>query len=633
MRRPLAMVISALVVTPVVLALPVYAAPAPEAEPVEASVETVEMGSIQEPADEVEVQEGTTEPVESQTPAETVAPVLAVSEPRTDSFSALGVTWAHDPAVTDTLVHVRVADASGRWGEWAEVGTEAFDVEPGTDSGAAQRGGTSPLWTGESHGVEVELLTRSGAAPSDVRVELIDPGTSAADRTPGTPAAQDQAHAAMTMPPIYSRAQWGADEGIRTWDPEYPSTLQAATIHHTADSNNYGAADVPQIMRSIYRYHAVSLGWGDIGYNVVVDKFGRAWEGRYGGLASTVIGAHAGGFNTGTFGVSMLGNYDTVQPTAVMLETVAQVVAWKFSLYGINPRANVQLTSRGGGTAKYPAGTAVSVPTLFAHRDVGNTACPGQYGYAKMNWLRDRVAQIVDRAPNERWWELRDTADAGRAGHQVWYGGPDAVALACDFNGDGRDDVVAVDGATWYLRTSVSGGAPDAVFAYGVPGWTAVCGDWDGDGRAGIGMYDGAGMWYLRNSASGGAPDAGRFQYGWWAADPVVGDWDGDGKDTVGAYERGVGNWLVRNSNTPGSPHKTVQYGFVGAQPVPADYDGDGRTDLGVFAAGTWWLRMSFSPGAAHRVVGYGLSTDDPVTGDWDGARGDGIGVNRPGRR
>jgi hypothetical protein len=74
------------------------------------------------------------------------------------------------------------------------------------------------------------------------------------------------------------------------------------------DSNGYAADDVPAIMRSIYRYHAVSRGWGDIGYNVIADKFGRLWEGRYGGLASTVIGAHAGGFNTGTFGVSMLGN-------------------------------------------------------------------------------------------------------------------------------------------------------------------------------------------------------------------------------------------------------------------------------------------------------------------------------------
>ena len=64
------------------------------------------------------------------------------------------------------------------------------------------------------------------------------------------------------------------------------------------------------MMRSIYAYHTQTRGWGDIGYNFIVDKFGRIFEGRYGGLTSTVIGAHAGGFNTDTFGVSMLGNYD-----------------------------------------------------------------------------------------------------------------------------------------------------------------------------------------------------------------------------------------------------------------------------------------------------------------------------------
>src|SRR3712207_9101173 len=109
----------------------------------------------------------------------------------------------------------------------------------------------------------------------------------------------------------------------------------------------------------MYAYHAVSRGWGDIGYNVIVDKFGRAWEGRTGGLASTVIGAHAGGFNSGTFGVSMLGNYDLVAPTMAMIDAVADIVAWKFALYRVDPRGTVTLTSGGGSTVKYAAGTRV----------------------------------------------------------------------------------------------------------------------------------------------------------------------------------------------------------------------------------------------------------------------------------
>ncbi len=70
-------------------------------------------------------------------------------------------------------------------------------------------------------------------------------------------------------------------------------------------------------MRGIYQYHAVNLGWCDIGYNVLVDKFGTIYEGRYGGLDKAVQGAHVGGFNSNTWGISMIGNYDQAEPTQV----------------------------------------------------------------------------------------------------------------------------------------------------------------------------------------------------------------------------------------------------------------------------------------------------------------------------
>ncbi|HEX2073397.1 MAG TPA: N-acetylmuramoyl-L-alanine amidase [Geodermatophilus sp.] len=393
MRRILAGFIAFLALTGTFLVLPVYAAPSPQAEPVATSVDEVPMGSVDAPAPEADVQEGTTEPVAG---VPDTSPVLTVSAVDVAEFSLVGVTWAWDPAVTDTLVQIRVRDAAGAWGEWTEVGIEDAEQNPDADSGAQTRGGTAPLWTGPSTAVEAELVTRSGARPTDVQLDLVDPGESAADASLTTPEIQDTADAAMAMPPVYSRAQWGADESIRTWGPEYQSTIKAATIHHTADSNNYAATDVPAIMRSIYRYHTVSRGWGDIGYHVIADKYGRLWEGRYGGLASTVVGAHAGGFNTYTFGVSMLGNYDVAQPPQVMLDAVADIIAWKLSLYGIDPRGTTRLTSSGGGTSRYAAGTTVTVPTVFAHRDVGNTACPGAYAYPRMSDIRERVASQVD---------------------------------------------------------------------------------------------------------------------------------------------------------------------------------------------------------------------------------------------
>ncbi|SOD93770.1 N-acetylmuramoyl-L-alanine amidase [Blastococcus haudaquaticus] len=405
MRRTLAGSIAFLAMSGTILVLPVYAEPTPEAEPVTTAAEEIPLGSVAAPEEAAAVQEGTTAAVQG---VPDQAPVLAVQELDTE-FSLVGVTWAHDPAVVDTLVQVRARSADGAWGEWTTVGVE--DAEQNADSGQETRGGTSPLWTGPSTGVEVELVTRSGAAPTDVKLDLVDPGESVADAHLETPDIQDTADAALALPPVFSRAQWGADERIRTWAPQYAPTIKAATIHHTADSNNYTADDVPAIMRSIYRYHTVSRGWGDIGYNVIADKYGRLWEGRFGGLASTVIGAHAGGFNTGTFGVSMLGNYETAVPPQGMLDAVADIIAWKLSLYGVDPRGRTNLTSGGGGTSRYAAGVVVNLPTVFAHRDVGSTACPGKYAFSRMDDIRSRVTAQVDGGMSAI--ERRYASDAG----------------------------------------------------------------------------------------------------------------------------------------------------------------------------------------------------------------------------
>lgn len=388
MRRFLVCFASFCVATGSVLVLPVYATPAPEAVPVTTSGNEIPMGSVDQPAQEADVQSGTTDPVRGVDDDE---PTLTVTVTDT-AFSLVGVTWKNDPKVTDTIVKVRAKEAGGRWGDWTEVLIE--DAAQNTDaaSGAVLRGGTSPLWTGPSEGVEAELVTRSGAEPTDVTLDLVDPGASPADGSLTTPDIQDTADAAAVMPPVYSREQWGADDSIRTWGPEYAATIKAATVHHTADSNDYTSDQVPAIMRSIYRYHTVNRGWGDIGYHVIADKFGRLWEGRYGGLASTVVGAHVGGFNTGNFGVSMLGNYDVVNTTKPMIDAVSAIIGWKLSLYGVNSQGSTVLTS--GGTSKYPAGEKVPVPTVFGHRDIASTACPGRYGYAKMGEIR-AAANVV----------------------------------------------------------------------------------------------------------------------------------------------------------------------------------------------------------------------------------------------
>ncbi|MDK7199593.1 MULTISPECIES: N-acetylmuramoyl-L-alanine amidase [Corynebacterium] len=190
------------------------------------------------------------------------------------------------------------------------------------------------------------------------------------------------------MPKVITRAGWGANENNRCKGADYDSKLVGATVHHTAGSNNYTESQSAGIVRGIYQYHAQTLGWCDIGYNALVDKYGNIYEGRYGGLDKNVQGAHAGGFNTGTFGISMMGNYSSVAPSEAALNSVGNMIGWRLKVAGIKPTGQIQMTSGGTSYAKYGYGQQVTLPTIFAHRDVGNTTCPGDAGYAQMSKIR-----------------------------------------------------------------------------------------------------------------------------------------------------------------------------------------------------------------------------------------------------
>ena len=138
---------------------------------------------------------------------------------------------------------------------------------------------------------------------------------------------------------VTSRAGWGADESYLDWDPEYYNARHVV-IHHTAGTNNYTMDQSASIVRGIYHYHAVTLDWGDIGYNFLVDKWGRAFEGRKGTLSAPsgkmVAGAHDQGFNSGTMGISMMGTYQSEAPSQATLNTVGALAGWQLRRAGVN---------------------------------------------------------------------------------------------------------------------------------------------------------------------------------------------------------------------------------------------------------------------------------------------------------
>ncbi|MCT2265172.1 N-acetylmuramoyl-L-alanine amidase, partial [Dietzia cinnamea] len=270
---------------------------------------------------------------------------------------------------------------------------------------------------------------------------------------------------AARQPAIISRAGWGADESIRCRNASYDPSLAAAVVHHTAGSNNYTREGSAGVMRGIYTYHARTLGWCDVGYNVLVDKYGQAFEGRAGGLSRNVQGAHAGGFNGNTWGISMMGDYSTVSPSDATIRKVGEIIGWRLSVAGVDPKGSDTHYSEGTSYTKYSYGTAVRLPNIFAHRDVGLTSCPGNSGYAKMGQIRDIAASYAKSGGGGG--GAPAPSNPGTGGGGTGGGGTDGGGTGGGGGGTGSAGLTAIspsgiqDAVTTALRTVLSGGRLD----------------------------------------------------------------------------------------------------------------------------------------------------------------------------
>ncbi|MGW2418194.1 peptidoglycan recognition protein family protein [Streptomyces sp. NPDC001709] len=196
-------------------------------------------------------------------------------------------------------------------------------------------------------------------------------------------------------PRIVTRRGWDADESLRQDGFVYTKKIKAAFVHHTASGNNYTCSEAPSVVRSIYRYHVESMGWRDIGYNFLVDKCGTIYEGRAGGVAKAVLGAHTRGFNTNSMGIAVIGTFGATKPSGAAVTAIARLTAWKLGLYGANPRGKTYLTSGGGNL--YPKGKNVRLNVISGHRDGFATECPGKRLYAKLGTARSSAARYQGR--------------------------------------------------------------------------------------------------------------------------------------------------------------------------------------------------------------------------------------------
>jgi hypothetical protein len=550
------------------------AALAPGGAGITPQVTRLELGSFDAPAAGVHL----TDQAPEGSPRLVKARTLRVVRASTARFSAVGVSWRETDRVGAVDVAVRGHVPGGDWGAWQSVGVAENDRDlvPGPMAATARpRGGSDLIWLGPSDGVELAVSIRSGRAPHDLAADLIDPmdAPSDANPVPATQAESAPGSLGVPMPPVIRRTSWGADERQMHWRPQYAPLVKAVVVHHTATGNSYSEADVPKIMRSIYRYQTVSRGWGDIGYNVLVDRFGRLWEGRSGGLSRPVVGAHAGGYNTGTAGIAVIGNYSTIPVPGAAVESAARYTAWKLSLGpAVDPRSTVSLTG-GGSTSRFQPGTTITVPRVLPHRQTNPTECPGNRGMEALPIIRERAAQLLGDLmkpetlrPRLAVWRPSDaTFRVMGAEAPIFTGTPGDVPAPADYDGDGRDDAAAWTPASGTWKIVMSGDGSTQTAAWGGPADKPVPADYDGDGRADLAVWRAASAeWIIRN--------VGQFYYGASGDVPVPGDYNGDGAADAAVWRPAGGIWYMRNAGE-------FRLGEAWHKPVPADYNGDGITD------------------------------------------------------
>lgn len=424
-----------------------------------------------------------------------------------DPFLVAGFSWQGSSELPEGVaIYVRVRE-DGVWSDWYRDEPSAA----GRDDGAGVPG-TEEFITGGADAVQASVTGSDSALPADLRLilvpgeptgeEVLDvadletapagPTAVAPDVDTGaghTPApaggvqADDASYSPRTEGPAFvptrgragtvpaaataegppvaitSRSEWGADPAYMSWDPQ-DAEARHVIVHHTVGTNDYDADQSASIVRGIYYYHAVTLGWGDIGYNFLVDKYGTVFEGRDGTLSASpgtmTVGAHAYGANTGTMGISMMGTYTSVSPSDAQLTSVGAVAGWFLDRAGVDSAVGSSPFTF-HSTQKYSAGQTVDLATISGHRDVGRTLCPGDVGYAKLEQIRSIAQAQLGHASR---WVQEDG---------VWYyRGADGTAVTGWL----------FDGGRWYWLDPADGAM--------VTGVVLIDGRWSGFTDAGV---------------------------------------------------------------------------------------------------------------------------------------------------
>lgn len=331
-------------------------------------------------------------------------------------LSSVAVSWTQ--STTDVqqyapTVMLRYQDDDA-WSDWTEL---APNIVESDDSDEPVMQATDPMYVGGADAVEAQITVPDNAgdaASMQPKLTVIDSGYALsdsealsdeatdddADQEPENPEEDEEEVTPATLTPeIHTRESWWRDDlPERAWQVDNSGTWRGAIVHHTVDRNDYTESEVKAIVQDIYIFHAQERGWGDIGYNLLVDRFGGIWEGRDEGVPNTVkaasqaVGAHTSNFNYETFGVSVIGSFHLDdKPSEAAIQSVVSAIAWEFDALGI---ANVYDTfSYLGVTQQRITGHGDDSHRVYGSNE---TLCPGVHLSDELPRIRTLVQSLLN---------------------------------------------------------------------------------------------------------------------------------------------------------------------------------------------------------------------------------------------
>ena len=157
-------------------------------------------------------------------------------------------------------------------------------------------------------------------------------------------------------PPIYKRF-------LRFTEYEERPETKFIVIHHTG----MPGADKDSTAEAIHEFHQKTNGWAGIGYHYLIRKNGMIEQGR----KPEAIGAHAYHYNKPSIGVSLAGNFDIGRPTESQMDSLKELVLWLCLKYRLDP---------------------LKKGVIVGHRDLNDTACPGDALYSRLDEIRYAAA-------------------------------------------------------------------------------------------------------------------------------------------------------------------------------------------------------------------------------------------------